>query len=198
MDVILLNFHVIAVKQHTTNGDQYVCGQTVKVKENCLFMYTGVRARPGMVKILEPMSHQLNYFEYQIISGGKEHEVGIGVGDEDYSLDRMPGWDVSGVGYHADDGKLYKEEPYPGAKFGPTCTDNDTMGCGVDFESEDPEGCVDVFFTKNNRQIGGYVKLKKPASGLYPLIGLHSEGGKVRYSGRMFYPIHLLKASYYT
>jgi len=36
------------------------------------------------------------------------------------------------VGYHADDGKLFKEKGY-GDQFGPTCTEGDTMGCGILF-----------------------------------------------------------------
>ena len=200
--LILLNFHVIVGKLKTTNNDQYICGQDIEATGS-LFTCTSVHeTQASVVKILEPMSAELNYFEFEIISGGTHNGVGIGLGNKGYYLDQMPGWKAEGVGYHADNGKLYKEQPY-GVNFGPTCTVCDTMGCGIDFESEDSEGRLNVFFTKNNAQVSDYVKFKKPASGLYPLIGLCSKGEKVRYKGRRFRqtPIHLLKASsnsYYT
>ena len=66
-------------------------------------------------------------------------------------MDRMPGWDQNSCGYHADDGKLYLESG-KGIAFGPTCTDGDRMGCGVDFNAHYNSGYVNVFFTKNGEQ----------------------------------------------
>ena len=37
--------------------------------------------------------------------------------------------------------------------FGPTCTDGDRMGCGVDFNTDCGSGYVNVFFTKNGKQV---------------------------------------------
>ena len=36
------------------------------------------------------------------------------------------------VGYHADDGKLFKAKGH-GDPFGPSCTEGDVMGCGIVF-----------------------------------------------------------------
>ena len=150
-----------------------------------LFTYTGgqfvQRERTGIVKILEPMNPTLNYFEYEIISRGIECAIGIGVGDFDYALNRMPGWDRNGVGYHADDGKLFNQGD--GKQFGPLCTAGDRMGCGVDFGSEDSSGYINVFFTKNGQLVGDLVRIKKPNKGLYPLVGMCSQGEQVRYLG---------------
>ena len=129
------------------------------------------------------MSPTLNYFEYEIISTGVNCAIGIGVGEAEYPLNRMPGWNRNGVGYHADDGKLFYQNGY-GVKFGPTCTAGDRMGCGVDFESEDYSNCIYVFFTKNSQNVGNHIKIKKPVNGLYPLVGLHTQGAQVRYLGR--------------
>ena len=40
-----------------------------------------------------------------------------------------------------------------GTEFGPTCTDGDRMGCGVDFTTDRSSGYVNVFFTKNGKQV---------------------------------------------
>ena len=171
------------VKLHT-NG-RYSCGNNAMVKED-MFVYTGghrVRGKEtGTVRILEPMNSTLNYFEYKIISRGAECEIGIGVGEADYPLDRMPGWNQNGVGYHADDGHLYYQRGY-GRAFGPLCTVGDRMGCGIDFASEDSMGNIKVFFTKNGKQVGDLVRIKKPPTGLYPLVGMCSKGEQVQYLG---------------
>ena len=105
------------------------------------------------------------------------------MGADNYSLDSMPGWLYNSIGYHADDGKLFCENG-GGTEFGPTCTDGDQMGCGVDFRDEDDSSDqVKVFFTKNGQLIGGAIRIKIPAGGLYPLIGMCSEGEKVQYIG---------------
>ena len=132
------------------------------------------------------MNPTLNYFEYKIISTGVNCAIGIGVGESEYPLNRMPGWNRSGVGYHADDGKLFYQHGC-GVKFGPTCTAGDRMGCGVDFETEDYSNSINVFFTKNGQQVGSHVKIKKPTNGLYPLVGLHTQGAQVQYLGNWHY-----------
>ena len=48
--------------------------------------------------------------------------------------------------------KLYHESG-KGIAFGPTCTDGDRMGCGVDFNADYSSGYVSVFFTKNGEQV---------------------------------------------
>ena len=158
------------------------CGSTAEVKGD-LFKFTGVQGqRTGIVKFLQPMNPTLNYFEYEIISTGVNCAIGIGVGESEYPLNQMPGWNRNGVGYHADDGKLFYQNGR-GVEFGPTCTAGDRMGCGVDLENEDASSYVNVFFTKNGRQVGNHIKMKKPVNGLYPLVGLHTRGAQVRYLG---------------
>ena len=141
------------------------------------------------VKILQPMTPIQNYFECQIICPGVECAIGIGVVGQDYPLNQLPGWKKEGIGYHADDGKLYNEQPssFQAERIGPTCTTGDRMGCGVDFESEDSPDYVKVFFTKNGQQVGDFIKFKKPKSGLYPLMGMDSRGEQFQYLGRWKY-----------
>ena len=179
----------------------------------------------GIIKILEPMNPQLNYYEYLIVSRGQKAGIGIGVcmplrgtplhylrafglglgpcacmhacmgivvssylfywfvihttstsshtvphvrfplyhicthhtphpltqvGERAYPMDHMPGWKQNSCGYHADNlifgsGRV--------TKYGPTCTDGDRMGCGVDFSTDHSSGYVNVFFTKNGKQV---------------------------------------------
>ena len=172
-----------AEKLHT-NG-QYTCGSNVAVDEDH-FSYNKDQKlhgkKPGVVRILEPMDSSLNYFEYKIISGGMQCAISIGLGGADFPLDHMPGCSLSGIGYHANSGKCFCECG-PGKDFSSTCTIGDRMGCGIDFRSQDSSGKVNVFFTKNGQQVGDVVRIKIPTGGLYPLIGLSSEGEQVHYLG---------------
>ena len=121
-----------------TNG-RITCGSNAEVDED-YFIYARDQQvngkSTGLVKILEPMDSTLNYLEYRIISGGLRCAVGIGVGSSKYPLDSMPGLNLSGIGYHANDGKMFYQSGQ-GLDIGPTCTVGDRMGCGVDFRSQD-------------------------------------------------------------
>ena len=154
----------------TVDGDLFTCAKCIKGVQYSSHL-------PAVVKILEPMHSILNYFEYKIVSGDT-CSIGIGVGSSDYRLDSMPGWGINGIGYHADDGKLFHQNGQ-GKEFGPTCTVGDRMGCGVDFRS----GQVNVFFTKNGQQVGDVVSFKMPKGGIYPLVGLVDHGEQVQYLG---------------
>ena len=156
-------------------------GANAKVEGN-VFSYCGGGGSTGLVKIMEPFSPLLNYFEIEILENGIESAIGVGVGHSSYSQRAMPGWERGGIGYHADDGKLYHERGF-GKQFGPRCTKGDKMGCGIDFDSEEDSSYVQVFFTKNGRQVGEAQRMQRPLHGFYPLIGLHSCGEKVRYLG---------------
>ncbi len=167
------------VKLHAKG--RYYCGRNAEVEGN-VFKFKGQGSSVGVVKILEPMSPMLNYFEYEIQEQGEKCAIGLGVGEQGYPLDRMPGWNRNGIGYHADDGRLFHQNGW-GKVFGQTCTTGDRMGCGVDFETDCGYGYVNVFFTKNGTQVGDPIRMKRPTYGLYPLIGLHSKGEMVRYLG---------------
>ena len=165
------------VKLHTKGRIQNAGSTEI---DGNMFIFKG--GATGIVKILEPMNPLLNYYEYLIIDRGQEASIGIGVGERNYPMSRMPGWNRNSCGYHADDGKLYHENGM-GRVFGPTCTTGDRMGCGVDFDSDCSYGYVNVFFTKNGKQVGEMERMKRPTNGIYPLVGLHSRGEKVQYLG---------------
>ena len=108
--------------------------------------------------------------QYVIEDCGQEAAIGVGCGDRGYPMSRMPGWNRNSCGYHADDGKLYHESGM-GRAFGPTCTTGDRMGCGLNFDCDLGQGVVQVFFTKNGKQVGEMERMKRPVNGIYPLIG---------------------------
>ena len=89
----------------------------------------------GMAQSRYPVNRTNHYFEIEIVEEGSQGAVAIGLGKTTYPLHRHPGWNTGGVGYHADDGKLFKGQGQ-GDPFGPKCTAGDRMGCGVEFELE--------------------------------------------------------------
>ena len=171
--------HSQGVKLHRKG--RYCTGRNAEV-DGDMFCYRGIESSVGGIKILEPMSPILNYYEYQIVCRGQKCAIGVGLGDQGYPLDRMPGWNRNGVGYHADDGRLFHQDGF-GRAFGPNCTEGDRMGCGIDYNSDCEAGYLKIFFTKNGKQVGDLVKVRRPIFGFYPMIGLHSRGEKVRYLG---------------
>ena len=160
----------------------------------------------GIAQGLYPLTKSSHYFEMKIESAGKDGQLAIGLGSKTYPLHRHPGWNPGGVGYHANNGKLYLESD-DGVNFGPTCTTGDTMGCGIlytdenetDFSSDESEEedwekknlsahnfrrskendrDIVVFFTKNNEKVGE-TKAKMPKGGFYPVVAMLSAGERV-------------------
>ena len=86
----------------------------------------------GIAQSRYPLNRTNHYFEVEILEEGAIGAVAIGLGKTTYPLHRHPGWNAGGVGYHADDGKLFKGRGH-GDPFGPMCTAGDRMGCGIQF-----------------------------------------------------------------
>ena len=85
-----------------------------------------------------PINSTNHYFELEILDAGVGGSIAIGLAKLTYPLHRHPGWNPGAVGYHADDGKMFKERGV-GMDFGPTCTTGDIMGCGVRFTTLDED-----------------------------------------------------------
>ena len=136
----------------------------------------------GLVLFEALMNSNRNYFELKVLEQGVDCKIGIGLGPSPYPawvIEKMPGWDPQCIGYHGDDGGLFHSNGF-GQPFGPSCKKGDTMGCGVDFVTCDPEdvealendGFVKVWFTRNGQMVGHVVDVKVPPGGFFPLIGL--------------------------
>lgn len=124
-----------------------------------------------------PLSEEQSYFEVEILDHGANRCIAVGLVPYHYPLNAQPGWRANSVGYHADDGRLYKGAGH-GTPFGPKCRKGDRMGCGIRFEDRQDQYAI-VFFTRNGSEIGK-TKVKLPPGGLHPAVGMHSEGEEVQ------------------
>ena len=125
----------------------YHFGDNVEVKGD-VFKYTGGQdSDAGLIKVLKQMSSSHNYFECEITSGGKQPATGVGIGSFTYPLNRMPGWESNGLGYHSDDGKLYRSNKlrFSLSSYGPVY-----VGDNVDFSFDLKQGSSIRFFLTIN------------------------------------------------
>ncbi|XP_064634542.1 SPRY domain-containing protein 3-like isoform X2 [Lineus longissimus] len=138
----------------------------------------------GVFVAAQPLSQERNYFEVEILDTGFFGAIGVGLVPSRYPLDSQPGWIVDSVAYHADDGKLFKSNGH-GRPFGSKCHSGDIVGCGIKFDQafegddERQRRLVPVFFTRNGREVGT-VLAPMPGDGLFPAVGMHSEGEEVK------------------
>ncbi|XP_052251265.1 uncharacterized protein LOC127858299 isoform X2 [Dreissena polymorpha] len=132
---------------------------------------------PGLYVAGKPLSPENYYFAIEIVHNGLNSEIGIGLVPHKYPLNVLPGWKEFSVGYHADDGYLYVGEG-TGRSFGAKCNLGDRMGCGIQFTKSEGER-RQMFFTRNGKRVGT-VFVPNPPGGLYPAVGMKSDGEKVR------------------
>ncbi|KAK3100197.1 hypothetical protein FSP39_016041 [Pinctada imbricata] len=140
--------------------------------------------RVGSYIAEDPLTPQNYYFEVKILDIGTNGTIGVGLVSSNYPMYNQPGWKELSVGFHADDGHLYLSAGY-GDEFGPTSTTGDTIGCGIEFPTDADKyeililQHVEVFFTHNGKKVGS-TTISLPKSGLFPAVGLHSRGEKVK------------------
>jgi len=109
--------------------------------------------------------HNVHYYEVEIIDGGKEQLLGVGLGDKATPALTIPGWNRGGttVGYHADNGLKYFKMGH-GHTYNTPYGTGDTIGCGYDVNTNS------VFFTKNGVYLGVAFS-DFPSVPLYPMCG---------------------------
>ena len=88
-----------------------------------------------------PINAEFYYFEIEIKDGGEKSDIAIGLTQNDTSLNGMPGWKTSTIGYHGYNGKVYYE--FHGNDYGSTFGTGDVVGCGIDLKNKT------VYLTKN-------------------------------------------------
>ena len=124
--------------------------------------------------------NSITYYEIEILNPGQKCTISIGVAASDYSLNSQPGWRENSVAVHGDDGRLFQNSGM-GTAFGPPWKKYDVIGLGIRSKTKNcmPYSKVQVYFTRNGEEIGHTTQMVPP-SGLFPTVGMHSPGEKVK------------------
>ncbi|XP_047736984.1 SPRY domain-containing protein 3 isoform X2 [Hyalella azteca] len=177
-------------------GDAALSSKRIRAErllvEGDIIKYTGNGRGIGVFVSEQTITTENSYFELTILNTDMFGAVSIGVCHDTYPLNKMPGWDKDSLGYHGDDGMLYRGNAL-GYRFGPRCGKNDRMGCGirpvppVDVDSQLlPQALSQnthyVYFTRNGKEIG-CVTVVQPEGGLHPCVGLAGPQDRVRFTG---------------
>ncbi|KAG9526562.1 Pfs, NACHT and ankyrin domain protein, partial [Aureobasidium melanogenum] len=95
-----------------------------------------------------PIPVELNdfFFEVEIVCGGHDGLVAIGLCDGSSSKTGMPGWKAGSWAYHGDDGMSFSENGW--GKYSETYGTGDTICCGLHYNSNT------VDFYKNGESLG--------------------------------------------
>ncbi|CAM8989204.1 unnamed protein product [Rhodiola kirilowii] len=150
-------------------------GFMVVANDKLSVQYTSVNLHGHDVGVVQancpaPVKRIVYYFEMTVKNAGVKGQVAIGFTTDSFKKKRQPGWEANSFGYHGDDGVLYRGHGR-GDPFGPTYTTGDTVGCGINYASQE------IFFTKNGTEVGKTSKnIKDP---LYPTIAVHSQNEEV-------------------
>ncbi|KAK9452314.1 uncharacterized protein V1518DRAFT_410897 [Limtongia smithiae] len=113
------------------------------------------------------------YFEVQVLSRGKNESIGIGFCGPDVGMNKILGWVADSWAYHGDDGHSFACHTN-GKPYGPLFTAPDVIGCGINLVTRT------AFYTKNGMSLGVPFRDIRPASVLYPAIGMKNLGECVR------------------
>lgn len=117
-----------------------------------------------------PAQVGIYYFEVKVTNKGRDGYIAVGYAIKSASLGRLTGWEPGTIGYHADDGNLYRGAG-TGTSYGPSYTTNDIVGCGINFVEKS------FFFTKNGILIGEIGNLKdKFHLPFFPSVGCRTVG----------------------
>ena len=182
-DAVIPTFHLPKPASETPFLVGWLRMERVKVR-NAIVEY--MAAGKTLVDVgVAQASHALNfnsitYYEIEIMNPGQKCTISIGLAASDYSLNNQPGWRENSVAMHGDDGRLFQNSA-TGTAFGPSWKKYDVIGLGIRSKTNDcmPYSKVQVYFTHNGEEIG-HTTQTVPPSGLFPTIGMHSSGEKVK------------------
>ncbi|XP_052813587.1 uncharacterized protein LOC128240771 isoform X2 [Mya arenaria] len=178
MDATFRSYSKSAIKAKTTELEKRATrADFVAIHGDRLSYVSNPRTKVALYVVNKPVSESNNYFELEILNTGEIGAVAIGLVPADYPDDSQPGWREKSIAYHADDGRLFKENG-SGISFGPKCGNGDKMGCGVRFMKQSLNE-VEVYFTRNSQEVGARL-IQLPSGGFYPAVGMHSNGENVR------------------
>ena len=168
-------------------------GDRITIEEPSRLSYVGSSELHNLIRTTKPIP-QKNwtsfYFEAKIIKGGSNDFIAIGLTEADPNTrtDCMPGWDTDnwgnsystlGIGYHGDDGGIYKgsgQSRYVRHPF----TTGDVVGLLIHINGINGthQENTTVEFTKNGK-IGTMYPIRIKDAVWYPTIGIASIGAVV-------------------
>jgi hypothetical protein len=114
------------------------------------------------------------YFEVKIINAGRSGFIGIGLCSKNIDLDRLPGWEMDSLGYHGDDGNIFKDSGI-GMPYGPKFTTGDVIGLCWNLVKKV------IFFTKNGFPLENAFLKYSPFNNhvMVPVVGLRTPGEQI-------------------
>ncbi|CAN1233551.1 Ran-binding protein M homolog [Linum perenne] len=120
-----------------------------------------------------PVNGKVYYFEMRVKNSGSKHRVAIGFTEEGFNLSRQPGWRAKSIGFHGDNGFLYRGRG-TGMPFGASFATGDIVGAGINYVSNE------FFFTKNGAMVG---VVRKDIDGpLFPTVSVHGQDEEYDFS----------------
>ena len=133
------------------------------------------------------------YFETKLLHVENQNTFySIGLTNTDYSTYSQPGWDRGSIGYHGDDGRLYKHtHGYGSCEYGQPYNKSNTtdvVGCFCNFrrkeeEKESFKNKGTIFFTLNGKPLAQkeFHIFSEPSKQYFPSIcfGLRSKNAIV-------------------
>ena len=148
----------------------------------------------GFAQASFPLTGKNSYFELEICSREMAKAIAIGLAPRTHPNNQWIGWCKSSIGYHCDDGRLFKESNF-GQNFGPKANAGDTIGCGARFNqlcyldvvSGHGKVKIEVYFTLNGALLGTQ-KVTIPPGGLFPTICLESPSESVIFHQHSMFP----------
>ena len=113
---------------------------------------------------------------------GESNYIAVGVCDEAYPKNLLPGWEKTSIAFHTDEGSLFNssddEEP-----LNQPCKKGDSVKCILVAGQEHP-GKVTVELYRNERKVAE-ILTEIPPGGFYGEIGMMSKGERVQLSPPM-------------
>ena len=177
-DVVIPSLGAIRPVGHDHHYIGWLRSERVKIT-NCVLEYDSKGGHVGVAQISQSMTTSLPYYELEVLSLGERATVSIGAAAVDHPLTRQPGWVHRSIGYHGDDGSIFHVSG-KGSSFGPRWRKHDTVGIGIrKHRTKADSEQVQVFFTINGIELG-HTTMAVPESGLFPTIGMHSIGERVK------------------
>lgn len=130
----------------------------------------------GAVRADAPIPQNLSifYYEIKVVDKGRDGYMSMGVMTTKSATDKLVGWDTESLGYHGDDGLLFRGNSGQGDPFGPKWGQDDVVGCGIDFVDRR------AFFVKNGIIVNFCDFPKSGSNLLFPAVGLRTPNEKLK------------------